>query len=43
MDPDLKGQISQIYSQLSDEQQANDIVGLEYNSENTQIIEYLEK
>lgn len=42
MKENLKEKISKIYSLLSTEQKTNDIVEIENNSENTQIIEYLE-
>ena len=42
MEQNLKEKISKIYSLLSTEQKANEIVIIENNSENTQIIDYLE-
>ena len=42
MKQDLKEKITKIYSLLSTEQKTEDIVRIEDNSENSQIIDYLE-
>jgi hypothetical protein len=42
MEQNLKGKISEIYSLLSNEQKTKDIIELENNSENIQVIKYLE-